>query len=165
MTLKIVRFVSLLLAALALGGAFGHLLEMPNKLALDKEEYLFVQQRLYEGFGRVLGNVELGALISTIFVLVLVRKRRGAFLWTLLGAVLIAAALVVWQVWVGPVNAEVDAWTTMASMPADWDELRNSWEYGHAARAVLFAGAFVCLLVAMLDDMPSEPGSKPARKA
>ena len=62
-------------------------------------------------------------------------------------------------------NSEVDAWTTMASMPADWDELRSSWEYGHAARAVLFVGAFVCLLVAMLDDMPSEPGSKPARKA
>ena len=163
--LKTVRFVSLLLAALALGGAFGHLLEMPNKLALDKEEYLFVQQRLYEGFGQVLGNVELGALISTIFVLVLVRKRRGAFLWTLLGAVLIAVALVVWQIWVGPVNAEVDAWTTMASMPADWGELRSSWEYGHAARAVLFAGAFVSLLVAVLDDMPSEPGSKPARKA
>ena len=163
--LKIIRFVSLLFTGLALGGAFGHLLEMSNKLALDKEEYLFVQQRLYEGFGRVLGNVELGALVSTILVLVLVRKRRGAFLWTLLGAVLIVAALAVWQIWVGPVNTEVDAWTTVASMPANWGELRSSWEYGHAARAVLFAGAFVCLLVAVLDDTPSEAGSKPARKA
>jgi len=168
--LKTLRFVGLLSTALALGVAFAHLLEMPNKLALDREEYLLVQQRIYEGFGRVAGPVEVVSLASALGIALLVAARKGGradLLANLFGAVLISAALVVWQVWVGPVNRQVDSWTTVASMPADWTRLRASWEYGHAARAVLFALAFVSMLIAALADAPPKagpPGSGRARR-
>jgi hypothetical protein len=166
--LKVLRFVGLLSTALALGVAFTHLLEMPNKLALDRKEYLLVQQRLYEGFGRVAGPLEVISLASAIGVALLVASWKGSradLLANLLGAVLISAALVVWQVWVGPVNRQVDSWTTVASMPADWTQLRASWEYGHAARAVLFALALVSMLIAALADAPSQVDPSKPRKA
>lgn len=155
--LKAFRFVSLVLTALSLGGAFAHVLELPNKRVLDYEDYLFVQQRLYEGWGRVIGSVELGALLSTIAVFVLVRGSRASSIWTFSGVALISTALIVWQVWVGPVNVQVSDWNS-ASTPENWMQLRDSWEYGHAARAVLFAGAFISLLVPALSD--ASPGRK-----
>ena len=112
----------------------------------------------------MLGPVEYGSLASSLVVLSLVRKRRPEFYPTLAGAVLIGVSLLVWQVWVGPVNQQVDAWTA-ASMPADWTTMRDNWEYGHAARAGLFAGAFVFLLVAALTRQSREPAPDPVQKA
>lgn len=161
--LRTLRFVGLFSTALAAGVAFAHLLEMPNKLALGSEGYLFVQQRLYEGFGRVIGPVEALAFAGALGVALLLafgKGRRADLLANALGAALILAALVVWQVWVGPVNRQVDTWTTAASMPADWTRLRASWEYGHAARAVLFALALASMLAGALLGAPRVSGYK-----
>jgi hypothetical protein len=42
-------FLSLLFAALALAPAMAHLLELPNKINLSREDYLKVQQ-IYRGW-------------------------------------------------------------------------------------------------------------------
>ena len=62
--LKIIYFLSLLFAALALGPALAHLLELPNKIGLPRDEYLVVQQ-IYRGWA-LLGIVVFGALGSTL---------------------------------------------------------------------------------------------------
>jgi hypothetical protein len=42
--LNAARFFSLLFAALALAPALAHLLELPNKIGLSRDDYLIVQQ-------------------------------------------------------------------------------------------------------------------------
>jgi hypothetical protein len=44
MSLNTVRFISLLSTALALSVALAHLLELPNKMKLSREDYLTVQR-------------------------------------------------------------------------------------------------------------------------
>src|SRR5688572_22425432 len=56
------RFISLLLTALALAPALPHLLELPHKIHLSREEYLTIQQ-IYRGWS-LLGIVVVGALLS-----------------------------------------------------------------------------------------------------
>ena len=63
------RFCSLLFAALALAPAFAHLLELPNKICLSREDYLTVQQ-IYRGWA-LLGFVVFGALPSTLALTVM----------------------------------------------------------------------------------------------
>jgi hypothetical protein len=58
MGLKIARFLSLLFVALVLAPALAHLLELPNKINLTREEYLVVQQ-IYNGW-QLLGIVIYG---------------------------------------------------------------------------------------------------------
>ncbi len=147
MILKTAQLFSLLLTALAAGIAFCHALELPNKMALPASTWLQVQKVLYNGFGQILGPVEYGALVTTLVVLFLVRKRRMAFRLTLLASVLIVAGLVVWASFVGPANFRVDAAT---SVPPDWMQVRDRWEYGHATRAVLFVVGLVALLLSVL---------------
>jgi hypothetical protein len=70
-------FFSLLFAALALAPALAHLLELPNKIGLSRDDYLIVQQ-IYRGWA-LLGIVILGALLSTLILAILVRKRLHEF--------------------------------------------------------------------------------------
>jgi hypothetical protein len=150
-TLKTARFVTLLLTGLSAGVAFAHLLELPNKMALSAQDYLLVQQHIYEGFGRVLGVVEPVALLTAIVIAVLVRKRRVPFLLTLFAVACLTIALVVWQLYNGPVNDAVALWTA-ATMPSDWMTYRDRWEYAHATRAVLYTVGFGALILSVLTD-------------
>jgi hypothetical protein len=64
MAVKLAYFLSLLFAGLAMAPAFAHLLELPNKINLPRDEYFTVQQ-IYRGWA-LLGIVVVGALLSTL---------------------------------------------------------------------------------------------------
>ena len=136
------------LTGLSAGVAFANLLELPNKMKLSAENYLWVQQTLYEGFGQIVGPIELGAFLSAIAFTILVRKQRLSCRFGGVAAICIAAALVIWRLHNGPVNAVVDAWT-LDSIPSDWSTYRNRWEYAHAARAGLYMLGLSALILAV----------------
>lgn len=75
--MNLLRFAALLFTALALGPALAHLLELPNKIGLSREDYLTVQ-RIYSGWA-LLGVVVFGALLSTLALAIAVRDRRREF--------------------------------------------------------------------------------------
>lgn len=151
MVLKITRLISLLFTALIAGVAFCHVLELPNKLTLPASTWLTVQQVLYRGFGAKTSFIEVGAILSTIMLLFLVRKHRISFVLTLIASICLVAALVVWFMVVNPVNLKVDIWR-LATLPADWELARNQWEYGHAIHAALFIIGLVALILSVLTD-------------
>lgn len=64
--------------ALALAPAMAHLLELPNKINLSREDYLKVQQ-IYRGWA-LLGFVVVGAFLSTLALTIAVRHERKAFI-------------------------------------------------------------------------------------
>jgi hypothetical protein len=70
--LDVVFFVALLSTALALGAALAHVLELPNKMALTRDEY-FVVQSIYAGWNR-LAYLLLVELISMLAVITVVCK-------------------------------------------------------------------------------------------
>ena len=83
MTLKVVRYLSLLLVALTLGMTFAHVMEIPGKLRLDGASWLTVQHNLYVAFGVVGAAIEVLAILMTWLLLLMVRGRRPAAGWTL----------------------------------------------------------------------------------
>ena len=127
MGLKIARFLSVLLVALALAPAMAHLLELPNKMTLSREEYLVVQQ-IYRGWA-LLGIVIFGALLATLTLMILMRHERRIFLLTLVAFLCIAGALAVFFTFTYPTNQVTNNWT---HLPENWLELRRQWEYSHA---------------------------------
>lgn len=59
MSLTVLRFLAVLFTAVAMAAGFAHLLELPNKISLNREEYLTVQQ-IYRGWA-LLGFAVVGA--------------------------------------------------------------------------------------------------------
>lgn len=139
------RFLSLLFAALALAPALAHLLELPNKMGLSRDEYLVVQQ-IYRGWS-MLGVLVFGALLSTLLLTILVRKRPGEFGAALTAFLALAGTQVVFWIFTFPMNQRTANWTIL---PDHWGALRMQWEYSHAASAVLNLVALVAVIVSVL---------------
>jgi hypothetical protein len=145
MSLRTLRFIAVVGTAVAMAAGFAHLLELPNKLPLTREEYLTVQQ-IYRGWA-LLGVVVVGALVTTSLVAILVRTRPAEFYLTLTAALSIALSLAIFFLFTYPANQQTQNWTTL---PANWETLRRQWEYSHAVGAGLYFVALSALTLSLL---------------
>lgn len=141
MGLTAARFSSLLFVALALAPALAHLLELPNKIGLSRDDYLTVQQ-IYSGWA-LLGFVVVGALLSTLVLAVIVRNQPKLFIPAVVAFVCIAGTQILFWTFTFPANQETTNWTVL---PDNWMALRTQWEYSHAASAVLNLVALISLI-------------------
>ncbi|KYC43697.1 hypothetical protein WA1_00570 [Scytonema hofmannii PCC 7110] len=155
MFLRTWRFITIILAALAMGTSFAHTLELPAKINYDAALWTTLQQSLYWGFGHIGGYFEAATVFLAAPVLTfLARKRRPALQWTLAGTVCFALAFfVVFLVFTEPMNREIVQWTPQ-SVPANWTQVRNQWEYSHVARFVLHLMGLGAFLISVLVEIP-----------
>ena len=141
-----IRLASFVLAALALSAPAAHLLELPNKLALNGPLWLDVQQHLYRGWGPLLGGpVEIVALATTLALFVMRRRDPATRRLTLASGIAYAGMIAAFFAFNDPVNAALNGWTP-ASVPPDWHAYRLRWEIGHALAAALSVIALAAML-------------------
>jgi hypothetical protein len=142
---KVVRFFSAILTALMLGAGLAHLYSLPSKMKLSREDYLVVQ-KIYAGWSW-LGIILVSALVCTLVAAAMLYNRPKALILTIVALLLLGASLVVFFQYTDPVNQETANWTTA---PANWQPLRNRWEYSYAVNAGLYLGAMAALIASML---------------
>jgi hypothetical protein len=143
--MAVARFLSLLFCALALAPAMAHLLELPNKIGLPRDDYLTVQH-IYNGWA-LLGFVVYGAFLSTLALAILVRRRAREFRLALTAFLCILGTQIVFWTLTFPANAATSNWTVL---PDNWIALRAQWEYSHAASAGLNLIALVAVIVSVV---------------
>jgi hypothetical protein len=78
-SLRIWRFVTLLLSALSLTMESAHVLELPQKMQYDAQMYSAVNTTLYRYFAIIGGIYQIGSILAAVFLAFLVRKRRHRF--------------------------------------------------------------------------------------
>jgi hypothetical protein len=165
MFLKLWRFLTLLLAALALTMESAHVLELPQKMRYDAQMYSAVNTTLYRYFAIIGGVYQVGSIVAAAVLVYLVRQRRPSFGWTLAGALSLLLAFGIWLTVVAPVNSEVSAALQMApaTVPAVWTRLRSRWEYGHAAGFIVQLVGLCALVLSVVvetpQDLPPERGA------
>lgn len=147
-------FAVVVLAALAFVPGVAHILEMPNKLALDETGYVSAQS-IYSGWA-LLGAVQIGSLAADLALAYGLRGDRRAALTAFGGALLMSMSLVVFLAWVFPANQETGNWTAVP--PGQWERLRRQWEFGHAGAGILSFLAFCAVLAAALRAARRIPG-------
>ena len=91
----------------------------------------FVVQNIYRGWA-LFGIALFGALATNLALAIVVRRQRAPF-WLALASCL-WPPLSVFFIWTYPANQATSNWTVV---PADWQQLRTTWEYAHATNAVL----------------------------
>lgn len=149
------RFIAILLAALAMGMHLAHALELVPKLQWDADLYLAMQTTLYLWFGRIGPVFEIGALLMAALLAFRLRVRRPAFALTATSAAMLALSLATWAVVVMAANAQIGLWQSgvfsgSAVAPADWMHWRAQWQYGQAGIFVLHLIGFCALLRSVL---------------
>lgn len=162
MSLRSLRFITILLASLSLGMSFCHVLEMPARRGWDAS--LWVATTVTGGLYRMYGPagvgawIDLGAILAAAALAFQVRRRRRAFGWALAGALSLLAAHAVWWARVFPANLELATWLS-GPLPPDWAQWRDRWEFGHAAVA---AGKLIGFAALLLSIVVETPGASPA---
>jgi hypothetical protein len=160
MPLRSVRFVVVMLAAVSLSVAVGHLLQAPARLAWD--QYLWVGSTVQGGFFGLSGPLgvllQVVALIGLILLAALVRSHgAGGFALTVAAAVFYAIGLLVWWILVYPVNVELAKWVN-GPVPDDWAAWRALWEWGEAANGLAQLVGFAALVLAVIATERSTGG-------
>ncbi len=154
MPVRAVQFVAILSLALYLVPSGSHLIALPNKVGLDDDIYLAVQQ-IYRGWA-LSGVVLVVALASTLTLVLLGRTQRRAFVLAAAGFGSLVAAAATFFVLVFPANRATGNWTRI---PPEFPALRAQWEAGHAIAAVLVLLALIAIVAASLgwrgEDCPS----------
>ena len=145
--LTVFRFLGIILTAVAMSGAFAHLLSMTSKLAMPETAYLAAQQA-YQRWD-MLAIPTACALVLTLVQAQLLRMRGKAILLTGVAAVCMMLSLVVFFLFTFPANQATDNWTVL---PQGWETLRKQWEYSHAAGAILWFTALCSLVLSALLD-------------
>ena len=149
-------FASIVLTALCLGPALAHLLALPNKLRFSQEAYLTAQQ-VYRGWAW-LGTIIFAAILSTLILAILERKRAQRSLGAMAAFTCLVAAQVIFWIFTFPANRATRDWTVA---PSNWMQLRLRWEYSHALGALLTLAALVVLVLSVTTRPPQAepPGS------
>ena len=152
MGLRVTQFIAIILTALALVPAGAHLLELVHKITLDRAQYLTVQQ-LYRGWA-FLGAVLIAALLANLALTIRSRRQGRPMRLAAIATLLLAANLTIFFIWTFPANQATGNWTVM---PADWEALRNQWEYSHAVNALLTFLALSATLASSLSWPAASP--------
>jgi hypothetical protein len=144
--IKTLQLVAVLCVAIAMSAGWAHLLALPNKMSLSREQYLTVQQ-IYRGWA-LLGIPIFAALLLTAVLAVLQRREGAAFYFDLAAGLCITLSLIIFFSFTFPANQETRNWTVLAE--SGWEVLRRRWEYSHAAGAILYFIALTCLVLSIM---------------
>jgi hypothetical protein len=156
MFLRAWRFMAIVLSALVTGMALCHALELPAKMQYPAAQYIAVQNSLYAAFGppNIGAAIEVAAPVTAIGLAILARQRRPAFQLTLLAiAFMLLAFPIIFFVFIEPANLALRR-ATPTSIPANWQQLRNQWEYSHLARFWSHLAALSALVMSVLAETP-----------
>ncbi|WP_134498236.1 DUF1772 domain-containing protein [Microvirga pakistanensis] len=145
MSLRVIQFLAVVLTALALVPTGAHLFELPNKIDLPRDAYLTVQG-VYAGWAWF-GIVDLAALIMNVVLAVRLRRQRRAFSFAVTAALCFVVFFAIFFTWTFPANQATANWTTL---PDNWSELRQEWEYSHAVNAAVMFIALVSVTLSVI---------------
>jgi hypothetical protein len=142
MAIRIVSFIAIVLTALALVPYAAHLFSLPNKIGMTEQQY-FIAQMVYRNWS-LMGAILFPAMLMNVVLAVMLRGAAPAFALAVAGCVCMVATLAIFFAWTYPANVATQDWTVV---PANWQDLRQQWEYSHAVNAILNFLA-LCLIVA-----------------
>jgi hypothetical protein len=145
MTLRLLRMVTLMCTALVAGLAFAHVLELPQKMSYDADEYTRLQHSLYAYFAYIGGPLEVLSIVLAAVLALMLRRQGARFGWAVAGTGLLAAGLAEWAAVVQTANSKMAGWT-VGKVPAGWTAVRAQWEFGHLVHLILL-GAGLAVLV------------------
>ena len=134
MTISIVRFLNIMVAALLAGASFGIWVGF-NPLNLSPSTYLEQQQNTIRALNGLMILLVIGASAITILSAFLQRGNKPVFVTLLIAAGFFVACILISRFGNQPINTTMMTWT-INSLPGNWSELRDKWWSFHIMRTI-----------------------------
>ena len=149
--LEIWQFISIFLWTLVTGVFWGTWLGLSRSMtSLSKETFLEVAHAMIGNLGTIMAILMPAAILTTLPVLYLLYRRRSRMFYpTLAGFALFVVALLITLGVEVPLDMEFERWTA-STLPANWQVLRDRWEWWHVIRSWVSVAGLALLLVGAL---------------
>jgi hypothetical protein len=164
--LEIWQFISIFLLTLVTGVFWGSWLGLSRSMtSLSQETFLEVAHAMIGNLGTVMAILMPAAMLATLPVLYLLYRRRSkAFYPTLAGFGLFVVALLITLIVEVPLDLVFERWTA-TTLPANWQELRSTWEWWHMVRSWASVAGLALMLAGALFRMTTQVERRRVRRA
>ncbi len=162
MKLKIAQFFTTMLFALVMGVFWGTWFTLSRSIeGFQPQTFLDIGQTAIRNLAVPMATLMPLSLLSAFIMLALLPKRSIAFVFAIVAVLLMVVALVVTLAVEVPIDNQIKVWT-VATLPANWEGLRNRWEFYHGVRTLvsIFALAFVTTCLEPIGCASSRAGSE-----
>jgi uncharacterized membrane protein len=154
MKLKLAQFSTIILFALVMGVFWGTWFALSRSIiAFRAQTFLDIGQAAIRNLAVPMRVLMPLALTSALILLALLPKRSEAFAFAAAGFVLMVCALVVTLAVEVPIDNQIRVWT-VATLPRNWEALRDRWEWFHALRTFMSIGALISVTASALSTRP-----------
>jgi hypothetical protein len=151
MTLKIWELISIILSTLVAGIFFGPWVALSGSAGGFKPEvWLAIVNRFNSNLFPVMSVLMPGALLSIVPVLFITYNGQwGTFFLNAIAVALSAVALLVTVLFQMPIVKQMRSWT-VATLPHNWEQIRDRWEAFHAVGVAASVAGLVMMLTAAI---------------
>ena len=151
MKLRSAQFINIMLFALVAGVFWGTWFSLSRSIAeISPEFFIGIGKAIIKNLAVPMRILMPLALLSTLPVLSwMPEKRSGAFVFTSLGLVLMIGATLVTVFVEVPIDNQLKQWT-ITSLPANWQALRDRWEFYHTVRTFVSLAALASVVIGSL---------------
>jgi hypothetical protein len=167
MTTKLAQFVSIMLYVLVAGVMWGTWLSLGRTMTrYDAATFLADGKQMIANLAAVMAVLMVAAGVAGVLTVALLFRggsRVGAGL-ALAGLLLMVAVLVVTLAVEVPLDNRIRTWT-VATLPSDWQGLRERWAAFHTLRTFLALGSVAAAVAAALVGRPDRTGPAVAHRA
>ena len=154
MKLKPAQFSTIILFALVMGVFWGTWFTLSRSItAFSPQTFLDIGQTAIRNLAVPMRILMPLSLVSALILMALLPKRSAAFALAVAGFLLMVCALVVTLTVEVPIDNQIKVWT-VASLPADWQAMRDRWEFYHALRTFVSIAALASVTASALLGRP-----------
>jgi uncharacterized membrane protein len=150
--MRILQLVSVMLFALVTGVFWGTWFSLGRSMdGITAATFLEVGKVMISNLGRPMSLLLPTAILSAVPIMYLLYRRHSAsaFVLASLAVSLMLAAMTVTLLVNVPLDYLFVDWT-LATLPPDWRDLRNRWEFYHGVRTMLSVAALCSLVGSVL---------------
>ena len=155
LAVRATEFVAIFLQVLVVGAFWGSWIGLSRSIdTLTPGTFLEVGHVMMADYGPIMSVLMPAAVLSTLLSAVLVyRQRATAGHLVLAGFACVVGATAVTLLVNVPIDEQMAGWT-LATLPADWTQVRDRWETFHTVRTFLSLGGLATTLAGSL--LPAE---------
>jgi uncharacterized membrane protein len=157
--IRATQFAAIALQVLVVGAFWGSWIGLSRFMdTLTPATFVEVGHTMMNGYGTIMAVLMPAAVLATLVAGILVywRNRLAGYL-TLAGFACVAVATAITLIVNVPIDNTMAGWT-VATLPADWMQIRDRWETFHTARTFVTLGGLAVTLAGSL--LPAERGAE-----
>jgi len=150
-TLKIIQFISLFLLMLVTGVFWGTWFSLSRSIEkFTAESFLAIGRVIIKNLAIPMRIImPLTILLMLTGILYYPQKETPAFYVDIASFILIIISLLITVLIEVPIDNRIKRWT-IASLPSNWEALRNKWQFYHTIRTFTSIGSFLLLMFVAL---------------